>query len=838
MLPFAKCVANAEEKNKGKSRPKRPCPFCGQVKGRLTEHIKSKHKTEEKVKHALTLPKDLRDRAFDTMKKEGIFMANNQLLKSRDVDMTNLIRERNQGKKSLKVCSTCKGFFSTSQIYKHIRKCLGAEGSTNTPVSLSTRSLVDDSEFTTDFKEEVLESFRDSDYGDLIRNDNWIKHYGYFLYENMQGSCKKFEKRLSLNSKLRRLAHLFLEFKSVMADRKQKVVESCSEMFNIDYYEELKQAIGNMTRDKESNKIKNGLKLTLKYLVKDVCDAMHVYYLKRKENQKAADLGNYMVVLSKSWSSFFKNAEESIITKRLTELRAPVKLPSKSDIVKLRDHTKKTIQDQTGDGYCLLENADFCQLRDALVSRLTLFNARRGGEPSRMVISELEDALSDKWVDKSRIDFVKDDIEKKLLCDTKIAYLHASKIAKLVPVIIPTDCLKALNVLVDVEVRRAVGINPNNNFVFPNTKNSMGHVVGWDCVNRMCQEAGLEKRMNATSMRHYVATEYALLDVAARDRDLFYKHMGHSETINENIYQCPPAVREITHVGRVLGQMDAMNEDEADLPNRDIDSGVNDEEIDAIEEFLGLMAEEVSTFQLLDLSKKVEEKEVTVDVKKLTSKKALLLDKNLQKKAKQYFTSSAWLAVKNTLKMLEEFLGLMAEEVSTFQLLDLSKKVEEKEVTVDVKKLTSKKALLLDKNLQKKAKQYFTSSAWLAVKNTLKMLEAPPRKKTFEEHSSDFHEESLNGSEYLEPSSSPQDSEDENTFEGEEITKEERNALKGSIKKVKRLRHVWSSEEDKAVYSFFQMEIEDSPGTGNEGTLRGDTQWLELRSLEVLDLSK
>lgn len=530
------------------------------MKGRLTEHIKSKHKTEEKVKHALTLPKDLRDRAFDTMKKEGIFMANNQLLKSRDVDMTNLIRERNQGKKSLKVCSTCKGFFSTSQIYKHIRKCLGAEGSTNTPVSLSTRSLVDDSEFTTDFKEEVLESFRDSDYGDLIRNDNWIKHYGYFLYENMQGSCKKFEKRLSLNSKLRRLAHLFLEFKSVMADRKQKVVESCSEMFNIDYYEELKQAIGNMTRDKESNKIKNGLKLTLKYLVKDVCDAMHVYYLKRKENQKAADLGNYMVVLSKSWSSFFKNAEESIITKRLTELRAPVKLPSKSDIVKLRDHTKKTIQDQTGDGYCLLENADFCQLRDALVSRLTLFNARRGGEPSRMVISELEDALSDKWVDKSRIDFVKDDIEKKLLCDTKIAYLHASKIAKLVPVIIPTDCLKALNVLVDVEVRRAVGINPNNNFVFPNTKNSMGHVVGWDCVNRMCQEAGLEKRMNATSMRHYVATEYALLDVAAHDRDLFYKHMGHSETINENIYQCPPAVREITHVGRVLGQMDAMNE--------------------------------------------------------------------------------------------------------------------------------------------------------------------------------------------------------------------------------------------------------------------------------------
>ena len=216
--------------------------------------------------------------------------------------------------------------------------------------------------------------------------------------------------------------------------------------------------IANMTMDKETVKMKNGLKLTLKYLVKDVCDAMHVFYLKKKDNQKAADLGNYMLVLSKSWSSFFKNAEESVITKRLTELRAPVKLPSKSDIIKLRDCTKSTIQDLTGDRFCLLENADFCKLRDALVCRLTLFNARRGGEPSRMVLSELTDALEDKWIDQCRMEFVKDDIEKKLLCDTKVAYLHASKIAKLVPVLIPKDCWKALNVLVDTKIRRVAGV--------------------------------------------------------------------------------------------------------------------------------------------------------------------------------------------------------------------------------------------------------------------------------------------------------------------------------------------------------------------------------------------
>lgn len=65
----------------------------------------------------------------------------------------------------------------------------------------------------------------------------------------------------------------------------------------------------------------------------------------------------------------------------------------------------------------------------------------------------------------------------------------------------------------------------------------------------------------------------------------------------------------------------------------------------------------------------------------------------------------------------------MAEDASTFQLLDFSKKVEEEEVTVDVKKLIPKRKLVLNKIVQNFAKRYFTPSAWLAVKNTLKMLE-------------------------------------------------------------------------------------------------------------------
>jgi hypothetical protein len=113
-----------------------------------------------------------------------------------------------------------------------------------------------------------------------------------------------------------------------------------------------------------------------------------------------------------------------------------------------------------------------------------------------------------------------------------------------------------------VDVRKSAGVNTNKNFVFPNTKTFMSHVVGWDCVNRMCREARLHHNVNATGMRHFAATEYVALDVAPNDRALSFKHMGHSEKINENVYQCPPAIQEITHIGRFLEQIDRMNESE------------------------------------------------------------------------------------------------------------------------------------------------------------------------------------------------------------------------------------------------------------------------------------
>lgn len=107
--------------------------------------------------------------------------------------------------------------------------------------------------------------------------------------------------------------------------------------------------------------------------------------------------------------------------------------------------------------------------------------------------------------------------------------------------------------LVDAENRKLAGLHPQYEFVFASTEDSVDHVSGWQCVRNVCDKAGVSRYITATDMRHYVATHYASLEVHRHERFFFVqKHMGHSKFINENVYQCPPAIQEMRTAGKFL----------------------------------------------------------------------------------------------------------------------------------------------------------------------------------------------------------------------------------------------------------------------------------------------
>jgi len=149
-----------------------------------------------------------------------------------------------------------------------------------------------------------------------------------------------------------------------------------------------------------------------------------------------------------------------------------------------------------------------------------------------------------------------------------------------VPVIIPKDTFEAMRLLNDNTVREAANVHSSNEFMFPSTRSSSVHISGWHAVNRVCVSAKVDHpdRLTATKMRHRLSTLYAGLDVSENERQLFYRHMGHSGDINASIYQTPLAEAEILTVGSRLQKLDGHLGGKADANQSTVTQNEDDDD--------------------------------------------------------------------------------------------------------------------------------------------------------------------------------------------------------------------------------------------------------------------
>ena len=201
----------------------------------------------------------------------------------------------------------------------------------------------------------------------------------------------------------------------------------------------------------------------------------------------------------------------------------------------LRDYTVKRIQtlvSQTDIG-----KSEYVELRNLACSRVTLFNARRGGEASRLKVSQWTNRS--QWLDKATVEQLSEE-EKLWFKELTILY-GTGKGNHLVSTIIPKDMVVAMELLVSAKIREQAGVPKQNDFLFPSTESKL-HCGGWDTTNYVCQKAGVESDLiNATNQRGRISTLYAALDVPEKQREYFYSHMGHSAQVNAGTYQRPLA---------------------------------------------------------------------------------------------------------------------------------------------------------------------------------------------------------------------------------------------------------------------------------------------------------
>ena len=76
------------------------------------------------------------------------------------------------------------------------------------------------------------------------------------------------------------------------------------------------------------------------------------------------------------------------------------------------------MSEMLSDEYLMWDDRLFAELRDLAVSRLTLFNARRGGEPARLTVSQWKDAENNNWIDQSRLS----DVDRSKFHEMKVTF--------------------------------------------------------------------------------------------------------------------------------------------------------------------------------------------------------------------------------------------------------------------------------------------------------------------------------------------------------------------------------------------------------------------------------
>jgi len=541
-----------------------------------------KHKDKEVVQGGMYGSKVQRRRTMTGLRRQGIFNFNEKFLTNQS---DSFMRERRMSRKRLaksglvdelktaKMCGKCKGVFDKEYMRRHKKVCqhteapsLGSEFSMTVLRNLSLSGVKKDSEFYRN----VVMSFREDECGLLAQKDLVVTEVGQYYYDN---SPKK--QRHLVMTHMRRLSLLILKFRAVTGSESVKphvetpqsqltrtslstsqvLTKSGEDLLNpdIESFEKLCEALEEVCSS-EDGESKASLRLALFYLLKKAAEVMQGYYLMTKQKDKQMRVKDFCKVLQYNRGKLVSGALFKMAMRRLEKLRKPGELPAEADLVRLKQHCQQVMVELT-DEFRVFTVKDYRRLRAATVTRLTVYNARRGSEPARLELREWAEADAGEWIDPLTNATISVE-DSDMIAKFKLAYQSGKGNKDVVPTLIPADCVKAIVKL--VSERSAVHVNKDNKYVFAYTENSLDHAIGWKELKAMCGEAKVEQPdlINANRVRHRAATVHAGLAVSEQQKKAFFRHMGHSQQIDEQVYQCPTAVAEVCLVGRYLDSLD------------------------------------------------------------------------------------------------------------------------------------------------------------------------------------------------------------------------------------------------------------------------------------------
>ena len=273
------------------------------------------------------------------------------------------------------------------------------------------------------------------------------------------------------------------------------------------------------------------------------------------------------------------NDEISGSARRLLQTRKmnkPQLLPLAADVAQLTKYLKTVQRDSLSVIEEKAVNAEFCSafrsLEESILAQLILFNRRRQGEVSKLLMSQISSLAEPTYSQDVYTNL--SPLEKELVNSfTRIEI--PGKRNNRVPLLFTSELKSAVSRLTDKQIRHDAGVDDHNMFVFAVPNGSQGYIRGSDVLRNFAVKCGATnpENLRSTALRKHVATMSQVMNLKHNELDQLAAFMGHDVRIHREFYRLPHDVTQTAKVAKILismergsiGQLRGKTLDEIDI---------------------------------------------------------------------------------------------------------------------------------------------------------------------------------------------------------------------------------------------------------------------------------
>lgn len=277
-------------------------------------------------------------------------------------------------------------------------------------------------------------------------------------------------------------------------------------------------------------------------------------YLEDEDLAGAELMNNFINLFNQQWRS--RVSAPALRSLRISKSKRPELLPLTSDLLKIskfiNDLTNKLQQEVIDEP----STTNWARLAKATLCRIIMFNRRRSGEASRMLLSDYQNEKGQNHESSEERRNSLSNFEQKMLKYMR-SLTVVGKRFRPVTVLLTPQTMKSINVL--LSTRKTVGVSEKNPYVFALVNHgSENYIRGSDAVREITQLASVKcpERITSTKLRKHVATVTQIANFSENEADGLAKYLGHDIRVHRYFYRVQEDVFVSAKVAKLLLAMD------------------------------------------------------------------------------------------------------------------------------------------------------------------------------------------------------------------------------------------------------------------------------------------